>query len=174
MALVSLGSQNERLGGLQAGAVQAAMLNAPFTAAARRAGYHPLFDFAEEDYQLPGSGTVTSRAFLASQPEVVRRFVTALVDSIHYFKTEREGTIAIMGRFLKQDNLEVLEELYRESAGPAMAEAPYPSPVAIGNALQELAARNEAAARLRPEDLVDDRFVRALDESGYIRALYGR
>ena len=34
--------------------------------------------------------------------------------------------------------------------------------------------RNDAAARLRPEDLIDDRFVRELDDSGYIRTLYGR
>jgi hypothetical protein len=37
-----------------------------------------------------------------------------------------------------------------------------------------VARTNEAAARLRPEDLVDDRFVRELDTSGYIAALYGR
>ena len=42
------------------------------------------------------------------------------------------------------------------------------------NALAQVVRTNEGAARLNPADLVDDRFVRELDASGYIDALYGR
>ncbi len=174
VAVVSLGSQNERLGGLQAGAVSAAMLQAPFTAGARKAGYHVIFDYAEEDYEVPSSGIVTSRAFARDQEDTVQRFVAALVDAIHYFKTDREGTKAIVGRFLKQDDPEILDEIYRESSGRAMPETPYPSRRALANALEQIGAQNDAVARLRPEDLMDDHFVRALDESGYVKALYGQ
>src|SRR5438270_5351846 len=48
VVVLALGSQNERLGGLQAGAVDAAMLNAPFTGAARKLGYSVVFAYAEE------------------------------------------------------------------------------------------------------------------------------
>ncbi len=174
VAVVSLGSQNERLGGLQAGAVGAAMLQAPFTAAARKAGYQAIFDYAEEDYEVPSSGIVTSRAYAREQQDTVQRFVAALADAIHYYKTDRAGTKAIVGRFLKQDDPEVLDEIYREAAGRSMPEIPYPSPRALANALEQVGAHNEAVARLRPEDLMDDRFVRALDEAGYFRTLYGR
>ena len=100
--------------------------------------------------------------------------VAALVDAIHYFKTERDGTIAVIGRFLQQDDPEVLEELYRETAGVALPEKPYPTVTGMANSLAQVARTNEAAARLSPADLVDDRFVRELDTSGYIDALYGR
>lgn len=172
--VVSLGSQNERLGGLQAGAVGAAMLQAPFTATARKAGYHVLFDYAEEDYEVPSSGIVTSRAYVREQPDTVQRFVAAVVDAIHLFKTDREGTKAIIGRFLKLDDPEVLNEIYADAAGNTMPEMPYPSRRGLANALQQVSAQNESVARLQPDDLMDERFVRALDESGYIRALYGR
>jgi NitT/TauT family transport system substrate-binding protein len=174
VAVLSLGSQNERLGGVQAGAVAAAMLQAPFTAAARKAGLHAIFDYAAESYEVPITTVVTSRAYLGAQPDVVRRYLTALVDAIHYYKTEREGTLAIVGRFLGEDDRETLDEIYRESAGPVMLEVPLPTADLFANAIEQIAPHNEAVARLRPDELIDDHFVRELDESGYIRALYGR
>lgn len=170
----SLGSSNERIGGLQAGAVQGAMLTEPFGAAARKAGFHVLFDLADEDYPLPSSSVATTRTYAQAQPEVVQGFVTAIVDAIHYIKTDREGTMAIMGRFLQQDDRDVLEAIYREASGSAMPEAPYPSVQAFANAIEQVAPRNAAVRELRAEDLVDERYVRALDDSGYIRSLYGR
>src|SRR5262249_57289855 len=134
VVVLALGSQNERLGGLQAGAVDAAMLNAPFTAAARKLGYSVVFDYAEEDYEVISGGIATSRTYLQRQPEIVRGVVAALVDAIHYFKTDRAGTIAVIGRFLQLDDPEVLEELYRESAGGALPEKPYPTVTGMTNA----------------------------------------
>jgi ABC-type nitrate/sulfonate/bicarbonate transport system substrate-binding protein len=174
VTVLSLGSQNERLGGIQAGSVHAAMLNAPFTGTARKLGYQTVFDYGQDDYEIMSSGIVTSRGYLANRPEIVRGVVAALVDGIHYFKTEHEGTMAILGRFLQQDDPEVLAELYRESAGHVMPDVPYPSVKSLANALAQVATQNPAAAQLRAEDLIDDRFVRELDQSGYIARLYGR
>ena len=103
----------------------------------------------------------------------MRGVVAALVDAIHYFKTDRAGTIAVIGRFLQQDDPEVLESC-TESAGAALPEKPYPTVAGMANSLAQVARTNEAAARLSPADLVDDRFVRELDAAGYIDALYGR
>jgi ABC-type nitrate/sulfonate/bicarbonate transport system substrate-binding protein len=172
--IAALGSANERVGGLEAGAVQAAMLTEPFAAAARKAGYQVLFDFGEEDYELPSSSVTTTRGYLESDPQTVRAFVAALVDAIHYIKTDREGTMAIMGDFLQQDDREVLEAIYREASGNAMPEAPYPSVRAFANGLEQIASQNPTVRQVRAEDLVEDRIVRELDQSGYIRALYGR
>jgi NitT/TauT family transport system substrate-binding protein len=174
VVISALGGNNERVGALQSGAVQGAMLSSPFTLMSRKAGYQVLFDFTQENYELPSISVVTSRDNLNSNPETVRRFVRALVDAIHFVKTDREGTLAIFERFLQQSDREILEDLYVEAAGSALPTAPYPSVQAFANAIQEIAPRNEAVTRLRPEDLVDDRFVRELDESGYIRALYGQ
>jgi ABC-type nitrate/sulfonate/bicarbonate transport system substrate-binding protein len=174
VVILSLGSQTERLGGLEAGAIQAAMLNAPFTAAARQRGFHAIFDYAEEDYEVANSGLVTTRAYQQAQPAVARGMVTAIVDAVHYFKTEQQGTLEVIGRFLQQDDPTVLRELYEESAGRALAEVPYPSARGLTNVIAQVATANAAAGRLRAEDLIDDRYVRELDESGYIRALYGR
>jgi ABC-type nitrate/sulfonate/bicarbonate transport system substrate-binding protein len=174
VAVVALGSQNERLGGLQAGAVAAAMLQAPFTAAARKAGYKVLINYADEEYEAPITTIVTHRAYLRDHPDVVQRYVTALVDATHYFKTDRQGTLDIIGRFLGQDDPETLEDIYRESAGPIMLEVPTPRAATFANAIKDIAAHNENAARINPNDLVDDRFVRQLVDSGYVDRLYGR
>jgi ABC-type nitrate/sulfonate/bicarbonate transport system substrate-binding protein len=174
VAVVALGSQAERLGGLQAGAVSAVMLQAPFTASARKSGFKVLFNYADEDYEVPITTIVTTRGYLRDHPDVVRRYVTALVDATHYFKTDREGTMAIMGRFLNVDDRDALEEIYRESAGPVMLEAPLPRAAIFANAIKDIAAHNEAAGRLNANDLIDDHFVRELIDSVYVDRLYGR
>ena len=68
----------------------------------------------------------------------------------------------------------MLSEIYLSTRPAKIAGTPYPSRRGLSNALQQVSAQNESVARLQPDDLMDDRFVRALDESGYIRALYGR
>jgi ABC-type nitrate/sulfonate/bicarbonate transport system substrate-binding protein len=174
VAILALGSPTERLGGLQAGGVQGAMLTEPFAAAARKAGFPVLYNMAELDYELPSSAVLSTEGYLAGQPEVARALIAALVDGIHYIKTERAGTIAIFGQFLQQDDPEVLDAIYSETSGAAMPEVPWPSVKAFANGLQQVAGQNPAVLNLRAEELVDDRYVRELVESGYVDRLYGR
>ena len=108
---------------------------------------------------------VTHRAYLRDHPDVVQRYVTALVDATHYFKTDRQGTLSIIGRFLGQDDPETLEDIYRESAGPIMLEVPTPRAATFAAAIHDIAPHNENAARINPNDLVDDRFIRQLVDS---------
>ena len=95
--VVSLGSQNERLGGLQAGAVAAAMLQAPFTASARKVGYHVLFDYAEDDSRCPAVASSPVEHSCAISQTPCNDSWPAIVDAIHCFKTDREGTKAVIG-----------------------------------------------------------------------------
>jgi hypothetical protein len=50
---------------------------------------------------------------------------------------------------------------------------PYPSLEGLRNAQRLMALQNPKIATLKIEDLIDSRFVRRLDESGFIDRLYG-
>ena len=52
-----------------------------------------------------------------------------------------------------------------------MPELPYPVVAALGEALKMLSRDVPAAADADPRAFVDDRFVRELDESGFLRSL---
>jgi hypothetical protein len=49
---------------------------------------------------------------------------------------------------------------------------PYPALGGVQLALEEIGERNPAAKSARPEQFIDTSFVKELDDSGYIDALY--
>ena len=61
------------------GNVQAARVEPPFSLIARRMGFRTLVNLRESDYEAPSYGVVTTRAYIASNEEVVRRFLRATV-----------------------------------------------------------------------------------------------
>ena len=52
------------------------------------------------------------------------------------------------------------------------ARTPYPTASGIQAVLDNVSLEDPRAAQANPADFYDDRFVRELDESGYIRRLY--
>ena len=53
-----------------------------------------------------------------------------------------------------------------------LARTPYPTAGGIQAVLDNVSLEDPRAAQANPTDFIDDRFVRELDESGYIRRLY--
>ena len=58
------------------------------------------------------------------------------------------------------------------SAVQRFPQAPYPTVASIVTILESIRDTEPRAASAQPTDFIDDRFVRELDESGYIRRLY--
>jgi hypothetical protein len=53
-----------------------------------------------------------------------------------------------------------------------MPDAPYPPPDGYQLVLQDMAEKNPKAAQADIKDYIDARFVKELDDSGFIKALY--
>jgi NitT/TauT family transport system substrate-binding protein len=175
--LLQVGGDVQRTAALQAGAIDAAVLNPPATTVARKAGFVELIDLSrlpDADYQH--NTAVVSRSYAAARPDVVERYVRGLVQAIHYASREKDATMRIITHYNQLEDAEGLEEAYLQYYAPdatMVSRAPYPKPQALAVTIEEVAADRPDARRLRYEDLVDDRFVRALDASGFIGQLYG-
>jgi len=175
--LIQIGGDVQRVAALQSGAIDGAVLNPPATTLVRKAGYNEIVDLSrlpDADYQH--NTAVATRAFIAAQPDVVQRFVRALVQAIRYGYTEKEATKQAIKHYNELEDPDGLEEAYLQyyaSDAMMLTHAPYVKPKSLATTIEEAAADRPEARNLRYEDLVDDRFVRALDESGFIRQLYG-
>jgi hypothetical protein len=66
-----------------------------------------------------------------------------------------------------------LETMYRASA-ELLQRKPYPSAAGVQSVLDGLAEQTPAARTARPEQFINDAPLRALDESGFIDALWQR
>jgi ABC-type nitrate/sulfonate/bicarbonate transport system substrate-binding protein len=114
----------------------------------------------------------TTRSFIDSNRDAVRRFVRAYVEGVHYFKTHADESKKIMSRYLRENDPAVLEETYTYYADKTAA-TPYPTREGIEPVIQQvLAASSAGKTKLTFEDVADQSFVRELDRNGFIQSLY--
>jgi NitT/TauT family transport system substrate-binding protein len=170
VTLVQIGTIPERLSALESGKVQAAMLNAPDNFRAQKRG---LYKLAEVRLPYQGIGVGTTRTFIRDNPDVVRRYVKSQVEAVHRLKTDREAGIRVLGKYLNIPNREVLEKAYDDAiTDEKFPPKQYPSLEGIKKILEPLAETDPKAKAAKPEDFVDMRFIKELDESGFIDELY--
>ena len=95
----------------------------------------------------------------------------AYTEGIQYYKTHKEDTIKIMRKYSRLDDRKVLEEAWNWHVR-FIPEAPYAPPEGYQLILQDMATTNPKAAQANVKDYVDSRFVKELEDSGFIKTLY--
>ena len=169
--LISVGSVPARFAALVNGSVQGALLIPPETVKARELGYRILANFADIDIHYQQNGVYTTRPFINKRPDLLRRFATAYSEGNHYIHTNSEGTQKIMRKYLQGDG-KAIKEAYVEVVLKATPKIPYPSKPGIQTLLDFLAKSAPEAASAKPDDFIDVRFVKELDDSGLYARLY--
>jgi NitT/TauT family transport system substrate-binding protein len=172
VAILQIGSQPARFAALETGRISGVMIAIPLTAKAARAGLNTLADLQMLGLEYQHNGLAVSQNLIKTQPDVVRNLVKAYVEAIHYMKTHRKETIAILAKYLKTDDAEALEEAYEAEIQALIPEKPYPTLKGIQVMLREMGIKDPTARAARPEQFVDLNFMKELDSSGFIDRLY--
>ncbi|HLH22103.1 MAG TPA: ABC transporter substrate-binding protein [Chloroflexota bacterium] len=172
-SLFQTGGTPESLAALQSGGVQAAVLSSPSTITARRAGLPMVLDVGELGIPYVGGALAVNRDFLAQEPDVSRRVLKAIVESIHYAKTNPAPTKEIIGRYLQTSDDDVLQETYDLQIQRNLQRTPTVSLEGIQTVLDTVADENPRARELAPATLVDPTLLQELEASGFIKQLWG-
>jgi NitT/TauT family transport system substrate-binding protein len=171
VSLRVIGGSTERMVALQKGIVQFTVVTEAGKAAAEKLGYPMVVDMATLKIPFPHNGVYASTRLIRENPELVRRYMRAYAEGIHYFKTRKEETIKIMKKYSRLEDPKVLEEAWEWHAR-FFPEAPYPPAEGYDLVLQDMAATNPKAAHASGKDMIDSRFVKELEDSGFIKSLY--
>jgi ABC-type nitrate/sulfonate/bicarbonate transport system substrate-binding protein len=156
---------------MQKGIVQFTVLTEAEKPVVDKLGYPVLLDLISLKIPFPQRGIYTTGKYIKEQPDTVRRYVRAYVEAIHFFKTRKEETIQILRKYSRVEDRGVLEHTQTWFT-QNMPEYPYPPVEGYQTVLQEMASSNPKAAALNPKDLVDARFVKELEDSGFVAGLY--
>jgi len=170
--VLALGGQPARYRALQVGQIDATTIQPPLTARAREAGFVALAALADLGLHYQGTCVVTTRTLIRTREEAVRRLVKAFVEGIHFMKARRPETVKSIAAFMKLQDPAALEETYQQYTR-LMPRAPYPTAAGVRTILDDLAATTPKARAAQPDDFIEPRFVKHLDEAGLIRRLYG-
>jgi NitT/TauT family transport system substrate-binding protein len=171
---IVIGGTPERLISMRNKRLQATLLSPPTSIVAEREGFNVLADVGALGLPFLHNGIAASRRFVRDNPDTARRYVKSQVEAVHLMKTDRKTSVAVLGKYLRQTaNKQVLERSYElSSTDDKYPRKQYPSLPGIQTVLDAIADENPKAKAARPEQFVDTRFIKELDDSGYIDGLY--
>jgi NitT/TauT family transport system substrate-binding protein len=183
MALRSLGLNPEKdvqivaantipgvLAALQSGGIQAGILSSPTTIRAREAGMKEVADVSKLGAFVT-AWHVMSRKYMDANPDVVRRYTKSIVQAIAFEIQRPEETQQILGKYVSITDAAILKESYNELV-PFLRRVPSPDLKSVQAVLDEFASTVPAAKTADPARFIDMRFVKELEDSGFIASLY--
>jgi NitT/TauT family transport system substrate-binding protein len=170
VALVQLEDYAGIMGGIQSGRIAAGALADPFTDHAKKLGYKEIADIAALGLEFPFVGIVTKKTFIKEKPDLVQRFVRAYTESIALYKNDRELAKNVTSKYTGIKDPEILNSTV-DFYAPKLASVPYPTIGGIRFVLDQVATRDPRAKNFGPETFMDLRFVKQLEDSGFIQGL---
>jgi NitT/TauT family transport system substrate-binding protein len=170
ITMVQTGGQPETLAALVTGKVQAAALSVPAILRAKKANMRELLDIAKLEATIHQNGVVTTRRYLKTNEDTVRRFLRAYIEGAALAKKDKAFAARVMAKYLGTTDREILDDAY-ERVILHLELPPYPSVEGVSTLLKTLEKTQPKARTAKPEDFIDSRLVRELDESGFINRL---
>lgn len=172
MVRVGAGTDMERLIAMEKGGAQAAIVEMVTALIAEKRGHRVLADLTTGPERMMGSGIVVKNSFIERHPDACRELLKAIVESIHFLKTKPDESKKIIARRMRIDDPQLIETHYTLQALNRVLVKPIPSDEGIRTALEFVSLTNPKAKNARIDQFVDLRFIRELDSSGYIDALW--
>jgi ABC-type nitrate/sulfonate/bicarbonate transport system substrate-binding protein len=171
--LIPVGGTSQAIAALARGVIQFSLSNEPFVREAEKLGFKSLVDVGSLKIPFHWNGVLTREATVRSKRAPLARFVRAMTEAIYIYKTEKEWTKTVIGKYLRMNDPESVERTYQSFSG-IFPEAPFPTADGVKTLLDDLAGKNSKAAGANPKEYVDGSFVEELQRSGFITRLYNK
>jgi ABC-type nitrate/sulfonate/bicarbonate transport system substrate-binding protein len=157
-----------------AGDASAALVDMPFDLYGKNSG---LKIIELPDRPVIHNTTILSTTdYIRENRENVIDFLKALIETIHFFKTNPTQVASILQKNLAAyyglNEEQYYQHLQKEWAKLLLIK-PYPLPAAIQNVYELDVAKDPNMARVAPLEPWDLHYVREIDDSGFIDELYG-
>ena len=172
VAIVQVGGMESMVTALQSNRIQAGILSYPAITQALKLGHRTLLEVASLGIPYAFTGMTTRGRLIRDDADLVRRYMMAQVEAIARAKRDKNFALKVMGKYLRTANPAALAESYDIDVQKYMLRVPLTTVEAMKSVLDDLATRNPKARDADPKRFFDDSFVRQLQASGFIDALY--
>ena len=167
--LIFLKGMAEILAGITQGNADAGIFTAPTTLKARQAGLKEIVNVTEKNIPMIHAAFASTREYLKTQPDNVRRFLQGYLEGIKVARADSELAKQVIGKYTKTTDHDDLEDSYRTFL-PAWEKAPMVPAAAVQTMLNF--ATHPAAKTAKPESFIDNSALMELEKSGFIDRLY--
>ena len=171
VTILQLGGHPQVAAAMVAGKLDAGALAGLAALTAEKAGAKLLASAAELKILSPSGTFATTRGLIQRRRSVVDRLMRSFVEVIHFLKTNRAGSIALLQKYFGGLNAEEAGYLYQEQID-LMEVLPAPNEKALQAVLDR--ESDPKVKSFSTADFVDASFFREIEKSGMIEQLYRR
>ena len=171
--LIQTGVDPERMGALEAKAIDAAMLQRVATKVMTSKGFYPLLNMNQAKIPYQNTGLAMRRDFAGGNPIAVDGVVRAVIEGYGFIfnKDNKQAVKESIARNLRLPKVDDAEDFYQEAL-EELDRKPYPSLEGTRIVIKYVAEQNPKAASVKVEDLVDTSWLKKLDSEGFFEKVY--
>jgi ABC-type nitrate/sulfonate/bicarbonate transport system substrate-binding protein len=169
VTILQLGGHPQVAAAMAAGKLEVGALAGLAALTAERAGARLLTSAVELKILSPSGTFATTRGYIQRRRPVVERLMRSFVETLHYLKTNRTGSVALLQKYFGGLNMEEAAYLYDEQV-ELLERLPGPNDRALQAVLDR---ENDPKLKvMSPADFTDASFFRDIERSGLIEQLY--
>ncbi len=163
--MIQTGGGPESLAALLGGSVDAAGLVAPGDSAAVARGFRYVINGPELRIPYGAAQFVTLRSVIAKRGPVIGKFMRVMAESSRILHTDKNLVYKVLGKYLRITDTKVLDAAY-QSEVPALERRLDIADAALQASLDEIAPVDPRAKSIKPQDMIDRRYLVELEKSG--------
>jgi ABC-type nitrate/sulfonate/bicarbonate transport system substrate-binding protein len=169
VTILQLGGHPQVAAAMVAGKLDVGALAGLAALTAEKAGARLLASAAELKILSPSGTFAATRGFIQRKRNVVERLMRSFVETIHYLKTNRPGSIALLQKYFGGLSAEEASYLYQEQID-LMEVLPAPNDKALHAVLER--ETDPKVKSFSTADFIDASFFKEIEKSGMIEQLY--
>jgi NitT/TauT family transport system substrate-binding protein len=173
VSFIQAGGAPETLAALVAQGIDAAVLTVPTDAQALKLGYHYVIYGPDLKIAYAATTITSRRSIIAKRGPVLGRFMRAMAEAAKIVHTDKDSTFKILGKYLRIDDRALLDASYNveiKALEPRLAL----KPEGIQSTLDEIAPTEPRAKTVKPQEMIDTRYLDEMEKSGFFDQIWGR
>jgi len=166
VSILAVGSVQNRTAALLAGSIQAGVSQPPDSLALEAKGFHPLYDLASQKLPSANTSVTVRRSYIASNKDVVQRYVDSLVQGIKKLKADKAFGLTVLKKYFSSTDDAAMGATYDFYAQLVTANQPFSRPEMFADSQITLGATNAAVKSYDIAKMLDTSFVQSAVDRG--------
>ena len=170
---IQTGGDPEAMAALLTGSIDAAVLTPPSDAMALAQGKH--YVVYGPDLKIPYAATifVAKRSTMDKRPQAMGNFMRAMAESEKIIHTDRDLVYRVLGKKLRVTDKRILDAAYNAEI-KALESRLALKLDGIQSTLDEIAPTEPRAKTVKPQEMIDSRYLDEMEKSGFFDQIWGR
>jgi ABC-type nitrate/sulfonate/bicarbonate transport system substrate-binding protein len=169
----AIGNQTILAQAIEAGTIDATLLDPFLSRRLKQKGLPTLIELYRAEIPFVNTSVVVNGAFLRQHSDAVENVLRSLIEAQAFIATPNNKAVVIktVMHHMQITDPTLAEEGYHDLMF-AIEKKPYPSSDSLRNVQRIMALLNPKVGNVKVEEIIDSRFIRQLDENGFIDNTY--